>query len=97
MSAAGWPVDVLFCSTGGWVLASFKIEVLLFSSVVRPTDEETTVIERIVCYSLFCRVEPTPGHTRSYTGSSRLRQEGKVCQEVYCGVHGKEWAGRVSR
>ena len=50
-SATGGPMDVLSGPTGFWVLDNFKCKFYYFSGMMRPTDQETTGIEKIVCYS----------------------------------------------
>lgn len=73
----------------------FKRRLYYYSSMVRPVDQETIAIEKIVCDSQVPRVRSMPYYTtphREILGSvRRLReQRGNVGKSLYCGFQGKE-------
>lgn len=69
-----------------------KCRIYYHSILVRPTDEETTVIEKIVCYSSQKKGQATP--QRATQGRTRGRQEagggGKVDGKLSHGFGAKE-------
>lgn len=72
----------------------FKCRFCYYSGIVRPTDQETTAIEKTVCYSQFPRKGGMPHHG-GHMGRHWARSGGKgrgenVGKSLYCSLHGKE-------
>ena len=70
--------------------------------MVRPTDQEMTAIEKVVCYSQFLRGEGIPhfgGANVEGSGSIRRQRKlgGDMGGSLCCDFHGKECQDRSSR
>ena len=66
-----------------------------YSGVVRPTDQETTAIEKTVCYTHRWEEEGHATPCRATPGSTSVAQKaegvrGKHGQGSFCGFYGKE-------
>lgn len=72
-----------------------KFYYYLGTARLRPTDQETSIIEKIVCNSLFPRQgHCTPcGEPRGAAAGSAMgqREQGKSVGKRLCGFHMKEW------
>lgn len=69
--------------------------------MVRPTDEETTANEKVVCYLQFPRGGSTPHHTgprgEAAAWVRRQREQGKMWASIFMVVFaGRSGQGKVS-
>lgn len=89
---APWDFAVILTRDRVAALCVFKYSVLI--DMIRPRDQKTISIERIIYYSKFPKggehAKPRSGTQISTRVSQEAKEGGNVGRRFYCGFHGKK-------